>query len=141
MVSDRSVQVPETPEGAARGGLAASWRRLRHRLGTLRGQLIIPYVLLTLVTAMLGTYVVTRLVTSSVRERFVNQMYEAGRVAADGVVRRERSQLRLLRLATFTAGVPEALLRGEADPLLALLQPLVVNESAEAMIADRRGRA
>src|SRR5678815_1994769 len=31
---------------------------------SLRSQLIIPYVVLTLLTAMIGTYIVTRLVTS-----------------------------------------------------------------------------
>jgi signal transduction histidine kinase len=103
--------------------------------------LIIPYVLLTLVTAMVGTYIVTRLVTSSVRERFVNQMYEASRVVADGVVRRERSQLRALRLVTFTSGMPEALLQGEANLVVTLMQPIAVNQGAEAVIAvDRQGR-
>ena len=71
---------------------------------SLRAQLIVPYVLLTLATAMVGTFIVTRLVTSSVRERFVNQLYEAGRVAADGIVRRERGHLETLRLMAFTAG-------------------------------------
>jgi signal transduction histidine kinase len=129
--------ITEAPGADLRGRLA----RLLQTLRTLRGQLIIPYVLLTLVTAMLGTYVVTRLVTSSARERFVNQMYEASRVAADGVVRRERSQLKVLRLVTFTSGMPEALLQGEVSPLLALMQPVAVNEGAEAVIAiNRQGR-
>ena len=127
----------QTPRGDLLGGLP----RVPRRLGTLRGQLIIPYVLLSLVTAMVGTYVVTRLVTSSVRERFVNQMYEASRVAADGVVRRERSQLRVLRLVTYTSGMPEALLRGEVNPLVALVRPVAINEGAEAVIAvNRQGR-
>jgi signal transduction histidine kinase len=134
-VAEQSDKAHELPAAPARGNLREGLQRVRGRLGTLRGQLIIPYVLLTLVTAMLGTYVVTRLVTSSVRERFVNQMYEAGRVAADGVVRRERSQLRVLRLVTFTAGMPEALVQGEANALIALIQPLAINESAEAVIA------
>ena len=134
-MAEQSDRVHESPEAPPRGNLLEGLQRARSRLGTLRGQLIIPYVLLTLVTAMVGTYVVTRLVTSSVRERFVNQMYEAGRVAADGVVRRERSQLRVLRLVTFTAGMPEALQRRGVNPLVALVQPVVVNESAEAVIA------
>ena len=124
-------------EGKRRGWLA----RLIARAFTLRGQLIVPYALLTLVTAMLGTYVVTRLVTSSVRERFVNQLYEASRVAADGVVRRERSHLRTLRLMTFTAGVPEAFAEGDSQILETLLLPIALNEQAESVVAiDRGGR-
>ena len=115
----------------------SSWRV---RLAGLRAQLIVPYVVLTLVTAMVGTFVVTRLVTSSVRERFVNQLYEAGRVAADGIVRRERVHLETLRLMAFSAGVPEALQAGDERQLLTLLQPIAVNGLSQAVIAlDRNG--
>jgi signal transduction histidine kinase len=141
LVTEQGQKAPEGITEAPRANLGGRLRLLFHGLRNLRGQLIIPYVLLTLITAMLGTYIVTRLVTSSVRERFVNQMYEASRVAADGVVRRERSQLRILRLVTFTSGMPEALLQGEANPLLALMQPVALNEGAEAVIAvNRQGR-
>jgi hypothetical protein len=140
-VTEQSDKGSEGTQEAPRAGLLGRLQSVRRRLGTLRGQLIIPYVLLTLVTAMVGTYIVTRLVTSSVRERFVNQMYEASRVVADGVVRRERSQLRALRLVTFTSGMPEALLLGDASPVVALIQPIAVNQGAEAVIAvDRQGR-
>jgi signal transduction histidine kinase len=140
-VTEQGQKAPEGNTEAPRPGLRERLRRLMQQLRTLRGQLIIPYVLLTLVTAMLGTYVVTRLVTSSARERFVNQMYEASRVASDGMVRRERSQLQVLRLVTFTSGMPEALLQGEVNPLLALMQPVAINEGAEAVIAvNRQGR-
>jgi signal transduction histidine kinase len=116
-------------------------RGWRAWLMSLRAQLIVPYVLLTLASAMVGTFVVTRLVTSSVHERFVNQLYESGRVAADGIVRRERSQLETLRLATFTAGVAEALKARSDEALLARLQPVAANAFPEALIAlDIEGR-
>lgn len=110
-------------------------RGWRAWLMSLRAQLIVPYVLLTLATAMVGTFIVTRLVTSSVRERFVNQLYEAGRVAADGIVRRERSQLEMLRLVAFTAGVSEAMEARDDVALLAHLQPVAANAMPEALIA------
>ena len=101
----------------------------------LRTKLIVPYVLLTLAVAMIGTYVVTRLVTSSYRERFVNQLYEAGRVAADGVVRQEREHLATLRLMAFTEGVADALQAGDAHALESLLLPLAVNNGVELVSA------
>ncbi|HET7011964.1 MAG TPA: ATP-binding protein [Anaerolineales bacterium] len=119
--------MPTSATPAARG-----WRAW---LLGLRAQLIVPYVLLTLVTAMVGTFIVTRLVTSSVRERFVNQLYEAGRVAADGIVRRERAHLETLRLMAFSAGVAEAMQAGDDQALLARLRPVAVNSSPEAVIA------
>jgi signal transduction histidine kinase len=120
-------------------GRIGAW--LKGALANLRAQLILPYVVLTLITAMLGTYTVTRLVTSSVRERFVNQLYEASRVAADGVVRREQSHLSTLRLMAFSAGVPEALQGRDERSLIAILWPLALNNNAEAVIAlDNTGR-
>src|SRR3972149_10481492 len=55
-----------------------------------RAKLIIPYVILTLLIASVGVYVITRLVTSSVVERFNNKLLESSRVAGDGIVRQER---------------------------------------------------
>ncbi len=136
-MTDQQQGIPErAPEAERNSSKVPGWlSRLVARAYTLRGQLIIPYALLTLATAMLGTYVVTRLVTSSVRERFVNQLYEASRVAADGVVRRERSHLRTLRLMTFTAGVPVAFRSGSSDELESLLLPIALNEQAESVVA------
>jgi signal transduction histidine kinase len=112
-----------------------SSNRLTELISSLRIKLVVPYVFLTLLTAMIGTFVVTRLVTSSVRERFANQLLEAGRVASDGIVRRERAHLETLRLMAFTQGVPEALAAEDGDQLQQLLYPLVVNANANFLTA------
>jgi signal transduction histidine kinase len=111
------------------------------RLANLRTELIVPYIILTLLIAMVGTFVVTRLVTSSIRERFVNQMVEASRVAADGVIRQEQRNLSMLRLLVFTQGVASALAQHDAAPLQQLLLPLALNHHSELITAiDRDGR-
>jgi signal transduction histidine kinase len=111
------------------------------RLSSLKAKLIIPYLILTLLTAMVGTFVVTRLVASSVRERFYNQMYEASRVAADGIVRIEDEHLINLRLMAFTEGVAEAFSNQEADSLQEILWPLLLNNEIEALsTVDLNGR-
>ncbi len=101
----------------------------------LRAKLIIPYVLLTMIIAMVGTFVVTRLVTSSSAERFQNQINEASTVAADGIVRREKAQLETLRLMVFLEGVPEALAQQDASALQARLMALAQNSKVEAVVA------
>ena len=63
------------------------WDRFIKRFFRLQYKLIIPYVILTLITAMLGVFIIIRLVSSSFKERFSNQLNEVGRVAADGIVR------------------------------------------------------
>lgn len=112
-----------------------SWPVKLPFLPSLQAQLIIPYVLLTLLTAMIGLFIVTRLVTSSVRERFINQLFESSRVAADGVVRQEGSHLEELRLMAFMQGVPEAFNRRDAAELEQVLFPIAYNNDVDAVAA------
>lgn len=102
-------------------------------LASLRMKLVVPYVVLSLAAAMGGIYIITRLVSSSVRERFVNQLVEANRVAGDLIVRREKSHLENLRLMAFTEGVHEAILANDSAQLQSLLFPLVVNENIHSL--------
>ena len=67
-------------------------------LPSLQSKLTVPYALLTLVLTIVGIFILTRLVTSSIRERFTNQLYEAGRVASDGIVLQEKKHLEALRM-------------------------------------------
>lgn len=107
----------------------------------LQTKLIVPYVILTVLIALIGTFVVTRLVAASVQERLANQLYEASRVAGDGVVRRERAHLETLRLMAFTVGVPEALAGENAKALQDLLYPLALNNNVEAVSAvNKKGQ-
>jgi nitrogen fixation/metabolism regulation signal transduction histidine kinase len=109
--------------------------RLAGLFAGLRAKLILPYVLLTVLIAMAGVFVITRLVTSRFQERFFNQLLEASRVAADGIVRQERSHLEDLRLMAFTQGVPEAMAARDVEALKQMLLPLAVNNDIEAVTA------
>ncbi len=129
----RTMGVAEKQSRSADIGKAL--RRLAPALAGLQGRLILPYVLLTMIIAMVGTYVITRLVTSSVRERFTNQLYEASRVAADELVRRERSHLSNLRLMSFSQGVAQALAARDRVTLTAVLTPLALNNEVAAVTA------
>jgi signal transduction histidine kinase len=119
--------------GGARLGLRETLVARWPRLARLQTKLIVPYVVLTVLTALGGLFVVTRLVTSSVRERFVNQLFEASRVAADGIVRRERNHLEDLRLMAYTEGVREAVAGRDAQALQDLLWPIVLNNNIDVM--------
>jgi two-component system NtrC family sensor kinase len=105
------------------------------RLSSLRTKLVVPYLTLSLATAMVGIFVVTRLVTSSLRERFANQMLEASRVAADSIVRLERVHLEQLRMMAFTQGVSQALASQDANTLRELLYPLALNADIHTISA------
>ena len=56
---------------------------------SIRFKVILPYLLLTLIVAVTGAYVVTRLVSSSLGERLTNQLLEAARVVSGTMARQE----------------------------------------------------
>ena len=100
-----------------------------------------PYAVLCVILAVVGAYLVTQLVAGSLQERFDNQLAEAGRVAADSVVRREQRQLEVARAMAFTQGVPQAALAGDAVRLENLISPLATNEGVDrAEVVDATGK-
>lgn len=123
------------PEGVLRESSETLISKLLGRLSGLKAKLIIPYLILTLLTAMIGTFIVTRLVASSVRERFFNQLDAVSEIAADGIVRKEQDHLADLRLMAFTEGVPEAFRSEDGSRLQDILWPLALNNEVEVVTA------
>lgn len=105
-----------------------------------RWKIVVPYAFLTVMLAIAGSYIATQIVTGSLEERFDNQLAEAGRVASDGVVHQERQHLEIVRAASFTEGVDEAVLNDDAEALDGLLLPIVTNSAVERLeILDASG--
>lgn len=104
------------------------------RVFRLQGQLIIPYVALALALAAAGIFIVTRLVTSTYRERYINQVYEAARIAADVVVEHENANLENLRQVIFTQGMDQAVARRDAGTIESLVSPLAYNYNIDTIV-------
>lgn len=108
---------------------------------SIRFKVILPYLLLTLLVAVTGAYVVTRLVASSLEERLSNQLLEAGRVVSDSMARKEIDHVQDARLVAFTSGMGEALRDGDDDMVVLLAKPAAAGLSAENLIVfDAQGR-
>jgi signal transduction histidine kinase len=110
-------------------------RRRFPKIFNLQFRLIVPYFTLTVIIAMIGVFIITRLVTSSVKERFSNQLIEASRVAADAVVRQEKTHLEELRLVAFMDGVSDAIENDDQDYLRDQFAALAINNEIEALTA------
>ena len=119
------------------------WLRQLQRwlsLPSLQSKLVVPYTLLTLVLTLVGIFILTRLVTSSMRERFANQLYEAGRVASDGIVLQEKKHLENLRIMAYTRGVAQALINRDNERLESLLLPVALINQVEILaLIDTQG--
>jgi signal transduction histidine kinase len=109
-------------------------------LGTIRNKIILPFLLLTVLVAAVGTYVITRLVASSIQDRLTNQLIETSRAAGDSVVSWETYHLNVLRLAIFTVGVPDYIRNRDQAELDTALLAVAGNQHAFMMIGvDKDG--
>jgi signal transduction histidine kinase len=122
-------------------GRTSRWRDNLSKLGASIGtKIILPYLLLTLVVAGVGAYVVTNLVTGSMRERFNNQLLDAGRVVSETMVQYETDRLVVLRAVAGTQGVPEALAARDQTRLKGLVPQILANNQADAVeLLDANG--
>jgi class 3 adenylate cyclase len=109
---------------------------------SLRGKIISPYIILSVIVTLVAAYIISLVVISNLEERFENQLLTTGSEAADAVVRYERQQLAAWRLFAFTRGVSEAVSNGELENLRALVEPIFVSESVHRLdVIDGDGRS
>ncbi len=107
---------------------------------SIRFKVILPYLLLTLLVAVTGVYVVTNLVTNTLSERLTNQLLEAGRVIADDLVRQELSHIETARVIAYTGGVSDALTSEPSDRLRGFVMPISAGLEVENIfIYDGQG--
>src|SRR5688572_20978417 len=117
---------------AASAGSQRMWTRVlswpfRH----IRWKIVLPYAFLTVVLAVIGSYLATKAVTDSLEERFLNQLKEAGGVVSDKVVRKEKEHLETVRAVAFTDGVANAVQGHDRGALDSLVQPIATNARVE----------
>ena len=108
---------------------------------SIRFKVILPYLLLTLIVAVTGAYVVTRLVSSSLSERLSNQLLEAGRVVSDTMARQEIKHLEAARIVAYTRGLGGALHNGDVEQVSVLVKPAAGGLNVEnLMMFNAQGR-
>ena len=97
-------------------------------------QITVPYVILALIIAAGGTFIITRVIVDSVEERFTNQLAETQLLAKEGIVREEDDLLESLRLITHIQGVDQAVVERDANNLRNLALPAAFNANVEALV-------
>ena len=108
-----------------------------NRFVSIRTKIILPYLLLALAIVIAAGYMAWQVASDSIRERFVNQLIEVGKLANEGMVRQEDQMLESLRLLANTNGMPDAIAKGDAATLRDLTLPLAVNAQEDAVIILR----
>ena len=93
---------------------------------SIRLKVILPFLLLTALVAMIGVYVVTRLVANSLSDRLNNQLLEAGHVVSDSFVRQERNHVETARSLAFYEGLAQAVVEEDGVRAFELAAPAFV---------------
>lgn len=105
-----------------------------------RIKITIPYILLALIIAMAGAYIVTRIVFDTIEERFTNQLIETRKLTSEWIVQEEEKLLEPLRLIAHTDGLAEAVSEKNAEAIREISFPILLNASIEALeIIDLSG--
>lgn len=94
-------------------------------------KIILPFAVLTLALAIVGTYFSTQLVADSLDQRFEAQLGDAVNVAADVISQREQFHLAEIRSIAFTEGINAAIAIGDRETLQSLLFPIVANDGID----------
>lgn len=93
-----------------------------------------PFLLITVVVAGLGVFIVTQLVSSSIAERLNNQLLSSTRAATNAMVEIESGQLAALRAIVFTDGIPQAIASNDVGTIAERLAPLVLNNQLDSVL-------
>ena len=117
------------PSGGTSAGL------FKRPFNSILNKIVLPFLLLTLLVAVSGTFIVTRVLAANVQDRLTNQLIDTARAASDRIVLVEQQQLDSLRLAVFTRGVPEALRTGDEATLERTMAALGGNQDLFTLIA------
>lgn len=120
---------------------ASRLNRLSFAQLSIRTKLTLPYVLLSLLIALWGGVIVTRVVIDSVQDRFTDQLIETRKLASELVVREESRLLETLRLLSYVQGMSSAILQQDQSAILKLAYPLVFNSEEDVvLILDQDGQ-
>jgi putative nucleotidyltransferase with HDIG domain len=95
-------------------------------------QITIPYIVVAILLALLGTFLVTRGVFDTVEERFTNQLLEAGLRAEENIVREENNLLEVQRLVSNLGNLDIAITTSQSSTVQTLILPIAYNSNLDA---------
>jgi class 3 adenylate cyclase/CheY-like chemotaxis protein len=136
---NRTIQALESDQ-ALRPVREPGWHPAPSVRVPVRMKITLPYLILALLFALGGAYVVSQVLLSSVEERFYNELISSGKQSADWLVREENRLLATLRLVSNTQGVADLVSARDVEALRKLVLPLAVNNHEEDIeILDSQG--
>lgn len=107
---------------------------------SIRSKITLPYLFLSVITAISIGVVTVKVILENVDERFNNQLFETGTIASVQMAREEDRLLETLRMIANTEGLDQAVLEEDADKLRDTILGIVINNQEEIIdILDMDG--
>lgn len=107
-----------------------------------RFKITLPYLLLSVILALSGSYIVFQMFFDTLENRFENQLIESGKLASDRMVLEERERLEILRLIMNLDGLAEGIDTENSEDLRQLILPVVINSNEQqVIILDKIGES
>jgi len=107
---------------------------------SIRSKITLPYLFLSIITAISLGIVTVKVILENVEERFNNQLLETSTIAAIQMVREEDRLLETLRIVANVEGLDQTILEKDADKLRETILGIVVNNQEEIVdILDMDG--
>jgi signal transduction histidine kinase len=97
-------------------------------------RITIPFLLIILIVAGIGTFIVTRLVAGTIDERVNNQLADGAQTALNTITEIERNYLAILRQMTFTQGIAAAIAEGDSAQIETLLEGIAINQGVDELL-------
>ena len=99
----------------------------------IRFKITAPYLILSIVLAVAAAYIITQLIVENVEERFIKQLYEAGKISSELSVSYETQLLAGERLLANVEGVAAAIQNNDPETLRSLTLGIIANDQQEAV--------
>ena len=108
---------------------------------SVRSKIILPYLILTIVTAIIIAIVTVKVVLENVDERFNNQLFEIGTISSVQMMHEEERLLETLRILSNINEIDQSILDEDADKLRDITLGIAINYEEEIVdILDMDGR-
>src|SRR4051794_10671770 len=100
------------------------WALVTRRIA---GKIILPYLLIFFLVGVLAAYVAIDQITTSLEQKYREELAAAGRSANEAMVLLEDRNLAILRQMLFTEGVESAVAERDSNSLQLILAPIATN--------------
>jgi putative nucleotidyltransferase with HDIG domain len=107
---------------------------LKQFRSSIQAKITVPYLLLSLIVAMGGAYLITNWLMEDIDQQFDSSLKDAASISADIIVQEEDLLLETIRLIAHSKGIDNYLLEKNSEGLREIVYPLALNNDDDLVV-------